>query len=121
MWPSSGRSTSSGGPSPLDPLPDFDEADEPDVFLVGFPGGIESGDPEIALAGGLLSRLREDDTFGLTYLQTDAAIAGGQSGGALVDEDGTVLGISGLGFAEEFALALSSDDVAASVGPDSRW
>lgn len=101
-------------PLALEPIPDFDEVEEPDVFLVGYPGGIESSDPEIALSGGLLSRLREDDTFGLTYLQTDAAIAGGQSGGALVDENGTLLGISGLRFAEEFALALSADDVAAS-------
>lgn len=99
----------------LEPVPDFEEEDEPEVFLVGFPGGIESDEPAMAIAGGLLSRLRTDETFELTYLQTDAAIAGGQSGGALVDRNGTVLGISGLGFAEEFALALSSDDVAAAV------
>jgi S1-C subfamily serine protease len=105
----------SARPLPLDPIPDFEEADEPDVFLVGYPGGVESDDPSVTLAGGLLSRVREDDTFGLTYLQTDAAIAGGQSGGALVDGHGTVLGISGLGFAEEFALVLSADDVADAV------
>lgn len=99
----------------LDPLPDLEDADEPEVFLVGYPGGIESDDPSISLSSGVLSRVRNDDTFGLRYLQTDAAIAGGQSGGALVDGEGRVLGISGLGFAEEFALALSADDVAKSV------
>lgn len=97
----------------LDPLPDVEEIG--DVFLVGYPGGIEADDPSLTLSGGVLSRLRDDDTFGLIYLQTDAAIAGGQSGGALVDANGTVLGISGLGFAEEFALALSTDDVATAV------
>jgi len=97
------------------PSPDFDESDEPGVFLVGYPGGIERDEPDIMLAGGLLSRLRTDDTFDLTYLQTDAAISGGQSGGALVDAEGRMLGISGLGFAEEFALALSADDVAVAI------
>ncbi|CAN5699522.1 hypothetical protein BH18ACT2_BH18ACT2_09150 [soil metagenome] len=99
----------------LEPVPDFDVSAEPEVFLVGYPGGIEDDDPNITLSGGLLSRMREDAGLGYTYLQTDAAISGGQSGGALVDADGRVLGISGLGFAEEFALALSSDDVAAAV------
>lgn len=93
----------------------IDEDDEPDVFLVGFPGGIEGADPSITIAGGLLSRTRTDEAFGLTYLQTDAAISGGQSGGALVDGSGNLLGISGLSFADEFALALSAADVRSSV------
>jgi S1-C subfamily serine protease len=89
--------------------------DEPDVFLVGYPGGIEGDDPAIAISDGVVSRLREDRNTGLTYVQTDAAIAGGQSGGALVDGNGAVLGISGLGFAEEFALALGTGDVLAAI------
>jgi hypothetical protein len=47
----------------------------------------------------------------MTYLQTDAVIAGGQSGGALVSDHGEVVGISGLLFAEGFALAASAPDV----------
>lgn len=94
----------------LAPAPSMDD-EEPDVFLVGYPGGVEGADPAIAISDGVLSRLRVDESTGLTYLQTDAAIAGGQSGGALVDPSGRVLGISGLGFAEEFALALATDDV----------
>jgi trypsin-like peptidase len=94
----------------------FDEDDdEPDVFLIGFPGGVEDDEPAITIAGGLLSRTRRDDTLGLTYLQSDAAISGGQSGGALVDGSGRFLGISGLSFAEEFALVLSAGDVRTSV------
>jgi len=97
------------------PSPDLDADEEPEVFLVGYPGAVEGDDPQITLAGGILSRVRDVATVDATYLQTDAAIAGGQSGGALVDADGRLLGISGLGFAEEFALALSADDVLESV------
>lgn len=97
------------------PSPDLDADEEPEVFLVGYPGAVEGDDPQITLASGILSRVRQVETFDATYLQTDAAIAGGQSGGALVDSDGRLLGISGLGFAEEFALALSADDVLDSI------
>jgi S1-C subfamily serine protease len=96
-------------------LPDLDEDDEPEVLLVGYPGGVEGDDPRVTLSSGILSRIREVDDFDATYLQTDAAISGGQSGGALIDGDGRILGISGLSFAEEFALALSSDDVLESI------
>src|SRR5262245_59422939 len=95
--------------------PDFDEDEEPEVFLVGYPGGVEGDDPRITLTSGILSRIRDDEHFDATYLQTDAAIAGGQSGGALVDGNGRLLGISGLSFPTEFALALSVEDVADAV------
>jgi hypothetical protein len=95
----------------LAPLPDLDADDEPEVLLVGYPGGVEGDDPRVTLSSGILSRQRELDDFDATYLQTDAAISGGQSGGALVDGEGRLLGISGLGFADEIALALSTDDV----------
>jgi hypothetical protein len=85
-----------------------------DVFLIGFPGEVDV-DPEPAISQGILSRVREAREFGQTYLQTDAAIGGGQSGGALVDRRGRVVGLSGLSFADEFALALSADDVEAAL------
>src|SRR5262245_6474231 len=86
-----------------------------DVFLVGFPG--ESNvNPKPTISRGILSRRRQARQFGQTYLQTDAAIGGGQSGGALVDERGRVIGISGLSFAERFALALSAEDVKVALG-----
>jgi hypothetical protein len=85
-----------------------------DVFLMGFPG--EGGlNPTPTISRGVLSRLRQVREFGQTYLQTDAAIGGGQSGGALVDGRGRVIGLSGLSFAERFALALSADDVEAAL------
>ena len=49
----------------------------------------------------------------MTYLQTDAQIEGGQSGGALLNSRGELIGISGLIFGEAgFALAASSADIA---------
>lgn len=85
-----------------------------EVFLVGYPGESPPDDPaelETTIAGGIVSRLREVRAFDQTYVQTDASIAGGQSGGPLFDAYGDLVGISGLGFADEFALALSATDV----------
>ena len=67
--------------------------------------------PQPTISGGLISRLREWEAIGMTYLQTDAALAGGQSGGVLVSENGDVIGISGLFFTEAFGLVASSGDV----------
>lgn len=81
------------------------------VYLIGYPGEVESF-PQASLSQGVLSRRREWEQAGITFLQSDAAIAGGQSGGALVSERGELIGISGLRFAEgNFALAASAVDV----------
>ncbi len=85
------------------------------VYLVGYPSETESS-PSPAIAAGIISRLRDVDDFDQTYIQTDADIAGGQSGGALVDEHGEVIGISGMSLDEAFALALSIEDVSERLG-----
>jgi S1-C subfamily serine protease len=85
-----------------------------DVFLVGYPGETER-DPEVTISGGIVSRLRTDEVFDLSYVQTDASIGGGQSGGALADDVGRVVGVSGLSIADDFALALVGSDVRAAV------
>ncbi|MGE0309060.1 MAG: S1C family serine protease, partial [Acidimicrobiia bacterium] len=84
------------------------------LYLVGYPGEVDA-EPEVTITSGILSRVRLLADYEQTYLQTDAAIAGGQSGGALVDGRGRVVGISGLSFAETFALALSASNAAKSV------
>jgi hypothetical protein len=84
------------------------------VYLVGYPGEIED-EPLVTISRGVVSRIRSEPAWDHTYLQTDASIAGGQSGGALVSETGAILGISGLTFTSSFALALSSGDVEASM------
>ncbi len=81
-----------------------------ELFFVGYPSEYELF-PEPSITRGILSRFREWDRLGLTYLQTDAAIAGGQSGGALINPRGQVVGISSYLFGE-FGLATSASDVA---------
>lgn len=86
------------------------------VFLIGYPGEVEAF-PTPAITQGVVSRIREWEAADLTFIQTDALIAGGQSGGALVDRTGALLGISGLGgFTEaNFALVASAGDLAPRV------
>ena len=83
------------------------------VYLIGYPGEVES-QPEPTMTSGTLSRRRLARCLGLTFLQTDAMIAGGQSGGALVDATGQLIGLSGLTFAETyFGLALTAENISA--------
>ena len=80
--------------------------------MIGYPGEPEKL-PRPTLATGILSRLREWEPVQMTFLQTDATVAGGQSGGVLISRDGEIIGITSLSFAEEqFALAISAKDIA---------
>ena len=97
---------------PLDLDDGEDMAIGSELYLVGYPAEVDLF-PEPSITRGILSRFREWDSLGMTYLQTDATIVGGQSGGALVNSNGSVVGISGFRFSEGgFALAASSADVA---------
>ncbi len=81
-----------------------------ELFLVGYPAESDLF-PEPTITRGILSRVRQWDLYDLTLFQTDAAIAGGQSGGALVDTRGEVIGISTWGFSDAgFAVATSAAD-----------
>lgn len=83
-----------------------------EAYLIGYPGEVEAF-PQPAIVRGIVSRIREWEAAGLTYFQTDAAVAGGQSGGALASESGRLLGVSGLSFSEAgFGLVLSMDNAA---------
>lgn len=46
------------------------------------------------VTSGVISAIRRDKGTGLDFIQSDAAISGGNSGGPLVDENGNVVGIS---------------------------
>jgi len=57
------------------------------VYAIGAPQGLE-----LSLSGGLVSSLRR--VRGELYVQTDAAISKGSSGGGLFDRDGRLIGIT---------------------------
>ena len=81
-----------------------------ELYLIGYPAEFELR-PEPTITSGILSRVRHWDGYNVTLLQTDAAIAGGQSGGALVDSRGRVVGVSTWGWTEaNFGVATSASD-----------
>lgn len=84
------------------------------VYLVGYPGESELF-PQPTITEGILSRTREWTAGEWTFLQSDTTVVGGQSGGALVDEDGAVVGITNFSFLEEFGLSGSITDAAATI------
>jgi hypothetical protein len=81
-----------------------------EVYLIGYPGEVEKL-PQPTITRGVISRQREWDQVGLTYLQSDARIIGGQSGGVLVSDRGQVVGISGIEWGS-FAMVASAADLA---------
>ena len=82
-----------------------------ETFLIGYPGETEEF-PQPTIVRGLLSRMRELESIGITLLQTDAVMAPGQSGGALVSDMGEVIGITGLAIINgTFGVAASSADI----------
>lgn len=80
------------------------------VYLIGYPAEYEYA-PEPSITGGVLSRVRHWDGYDHTLLQTDSAITGGQSGGALVDSRGCVIGVSTWSWTDaNFSVATSASD-----------
>jgi S1-C subfamily serine protease len=88
---------------PYLPFGDSD-AEEPGrtVRVLGFPFGREvevgkrrerTGVPSPTVTVGSLSATRADDAGATRYLQTDAAVHPGSSGGPMVDEDGYAVGV----------------------------
>lgn len=80
------------------------------VYMVGYPAEPERN-PEPTISEGILSRIREWRSEGWTFLQSDAAVVGGQSGGALVDADGNVIGVTNFQLATEYGISGSIADV----------
>lgn len=87
-----------------------------DLYLIGYPAEFEEA-PQPTITRGILSRIRQWASYNLTLLQTDAAIAGGQSGGALVDGHGRVVGVSTWGWNTNAGagIATSAADQAAII------
>ena len=81
-----------------------------ELYLIGYPAEYEFA-PEPTITRGILSRVRQWDGYDMTLLQTDAAVAGGQSGGALIDGRGRVVGVSTWSWSDAgFGVATSASD-----------
>lgn len=80
--------------TPLKPSADAQIGVGSPLLLIGYPGDV-TRQPRPALTQTLVSRLREQESFGMTYLQVDAPVAGGQSGGIAVTMAGDVIGLTG--------------------------
>lgn len=67
------------------------------VWTVGFPLGkrvaANNANPTVSIVTGRISSLRRDDDGRLCWIDAAAAVAGGNSGSALVDEGGHLVGI----------------------------
>jgi len=109
-----GGGTYPGSPQTVEACPICDGEGLPigsNVFLIGYPAEAQQF-PQPTITSGILSRVRQWDGIEMTYLQTDAAIAGGQSGGVLASDKGEVIGISGLSLSEaRFGVVASAVDV----------
>jgi hypothetical protein len=100
-------------PVPLDPVP-VDKGD--DVFIVGYPGTARADEVDLTITSGLVSRRRDLPEWDQTYVQTDAVVEDGQSGGPMFAGDGGLVGMTALAFDESFSLALDTADVSAAIG-----
>lgn len=106
------------GPVQLDSppvLPPFDTSTTlpvgAELFAIGYSGEWESF-PQPTISRGILSRYRRWPDQDVTFLQTDAAVDNGQSGGVLASEVGAVVGMTG--FARDFGhfgIAMSAADL----------
>ena len=82
-----------------------------DVVVLGYPLGIE----DLSVASGLVSSIRLDKGRNITWIQTDAAVNPGNSGGPLLNLQGQVIGVVSAKFVgaaiEGVGFAVSSNTV----------
>ena len=83
-----------------------------ELFLVGYQDEVDLLFPQPTITRGILSNRREWEPGGITYLQTNPRVAGGQSGGALVNSRGEVIGLTTFSFGDaQDGLSASSADI----------
>jgi len=102
------------GPVAVD-LPSFSFGDQPTILVgdsVTLSGFV---DEELVSSQGTVRLIREWHGPRIQYLETDAPIVGGQSGGALLNDADEIIGILGWSYSGE-AFAASAQDIERIVG-----
>ena len=79
-------------PVPMTTEPEVGE----DIFVIGFPS---IGGSSITVSKGVVSGFTQD--AGVTWIKTDAAVSGGNSGGAAVNSKGELIGVPTMASASE--------------------
>ena len=81
------------------------------LLLIGYPGTAGRA-PQPTLTETIVSRIYEHETLGMTFLQVDAPVAGGQSGGVAATMDGEVIGLTGHRVTDAgFGMVASAADI----------
>jgi S1-C subfamily serine protease len=68
-------------------------AEDNKVWIFGFPGGTQRG-MEVAITVGLITKLTDATSGAITYVETDATVHPGNSGGPVVDVAGRLVGVA---------------------------
>jgi len=86
-----------------------------ETFLIGYPGATYES-PRLSITEGVITDFLEWKTPGLTFIETDAPISGGQSGGIGVSGTGVIMGISNYsGIDPDTALITDINDLLPSI------
>jgi S1-C subfamily serine protease len=91
-----------------------------DVLVFGYPLGLNDGGGQATLTRGIISATMKDEKTGQAVIQTDAAINHGNSGGAMVNKRGALIGIPSYELRADAAqgvnFAIAMDTVNAFLG-----
>ena len=101
--------------TPLEPVEKLDAPLGERVFFIGYPGETDES-PQPTLSHGVLSQIVTWEQEKLTFLQTDASIAGSEHGGVLLSPQGRVLGFANVApTSNTTSLILAAPDLMARV------
>jgi hypothetical protein len=82
------------------------------AYGFGSPGvNFSGGNPTIRLTGGQVSTLQNDDLGQLVAIQLDGSLQPGNSGGAIVDDRGRLIGVAVAKVGDTIGLAIPADDL----------